>query len=141
MKNHYTNLLSETHKEIWDIRHDSLNRITEAQNVALIKIKEDFATLGWNKFWLLRQLLAEGQFEQFEQSVLDPDLKLVQVDEINKTGVVEDRVASCEVSGQKCSCADFTFRGLPCKHLYFLAGVLVDLLDKQTEGENLKGSR
>lgn len=133
MENHYTALVSETNEKIMDIRRSAQTQITEAQNLALTKVRQDFIALGWDKFWIIKQLFAEGQFEHFEHSVIDTDLKLVWVDQINKKGVVEDRVASCEVSGQKCTCADFVFRGLPCRHIYYLAGVLIDLLASETE--------
>lgn len=132
MPNFYIPLLYETHAKIKEIRRESLRQITEAQTLALAQVNQDFALLGWDKKWTSEQLFANGQFERLEQSVMDSNLKLAAVDEKSKTGIIDDFIARCKVSGAGCSCADFVFRGLPCKHMYFLAGVLVDLHNRET---------
>lgn len=132
MENTYTKLISETHAKIKDIRRNSLSQITETQNLALLQVEQDFAALGWNK-WTSEQLITEEQFERLEQSVMDSNLKLAAVDEESGNGIIDDCIAYCKVSGAGCSRADFVFRGLPCKHMYYLAGVLVDLRNRETQ--------
>ncbi|MCM1061720.1 MAG: SWIM zinc finger domain-containing protein [Eubacterium sp.] len=132
MSSIYENLLSETREKIKEIRRESLRRITEVQNNALKQVKQDFSLLGWGKFWDLKQLTEDGQFERFEQSVVDTSLRLIEVNEESKSGTVADSVRLCRVSGSGCSCSDFTYNGLPCKHIYFLASVLVDLKKRES---------
>lgn len=135
MENPYAKLLSETYEKIKDIRCSSLKQITEVQSLALAQVEQDFITLDWNKYWTSEQLFSNGQFERFEQSVIDTDLKIVDINDNNKSGVIEDRVALCKVSGSECNCADFVFRGLPCRHMYYLASALINLIKPQTETE------
>lgn len=136
MDNTYRKLLSETHDKIRKIRCNSLRQIEDVQNLALTQVEQDFALLGWNKKWTSEQLFTEGQFERLEQSVMDSNLKLVEVNKKSKTGIIDDRIAYCKVSGAGCSCADFIYRGLPCKHMYYLAGVLVGLHNQETLGKS-----
>lgn len=140
MENAYAKLVSKTHEKIKDIRRDSLNRIAEVQNLALLQVEQDFALLGWDKKWDLEQLITEEKFERLEQSVMDSNLKFAAVDEDSKTGIIDDFIARCKASGAGCSCADFVFRGLPCKHMYFLAGVLVDLHNRETAEASARNS-
>lgn len=123
MKNNYSELLAETNREIKEIRRKAQEKIISAQNDALAQTETDFSLIGW-KNWLPKELYSEGQFERFEQSVLDPNLKASSVNDKIGVGIVEESLASYKVTGERCGCSDFTYRGLPCKHMYFLAGVL-----------------
>lgn len=132
MSNIYENLLSETREKIKEIRREYLGLITDAQNHALKQVKHDFALLGWGKFRSLKQLTEDGQFERFEQSVVDTSLKIVEINEESNSGTIADSVRLYRVSGSGCSCSDFAYNGLPCKHIYFLANALVDLKKRES---------
>lgn len=131
MEKSYAKLISETRKKIHDIRQESQNRIIEAQKAALAEVEHDFALLGWNKNWNEEQLTADGQYERLEQSVADKNLKLVEIDSHTQIGTVDGCSSSYRVSGTGCSCSDFAYRGLPCKHMYFLAAELIDLYNEE----------
>lgn len=131
MPNIYAPLLSETHTKIKKIRRESFNRITETQNLALLQVGQDFAALGWNR-WTPEQLTAEGQFERLEQSVTDTGLNIIEIDEKSGIGKIEDNSRLYTVSGEGCSCTDYIYRGLPCKHMFFLTSTLIDL--RKTSG-------
>ncbi len=133
MKKGYTKLIAEVHENIKGIRQNAQRQIAEVQNYALTQAERDFTMLGWNKYWTKEQLTADGQFERLEQSVLDTKLKLISVDQKFKKGIVDGCTGSYEVSGAKCNCADFVYRGLPCKHMYFLSGILVSLYNDNTK--------
>lgn len=126
MPNFYMPLLSETRAKIKEIRRESTKRITETQNLTLLQIGQDFAALGWNN-WTPEQLTAEGQFERLEQSITDTGLNIIEIDEKSGDGKIEDNSRLYRVSGEKCSCTDFIYSGLPCKHMFFLASSLMDL--------------
>lgn len=131
MPNFYIPLLSETRAKIKEIRRESFNRITETQNLALLQVGQDFTALGWNN-WTPEQLTAEGQFERWEQAAADTDLELIEIDEKSGGAKIEDNSRLYRVSGEKCSCTDFIYSGLPCKHMYFLASALMDLRNRKT---------
>lgn len=131
MPNFYIPLLSETRAKIKEIRRKSIKRITETQNLTLLQIGQDFAALGWNN-WTPEQLTAEGQFERLEQSITDTGLNIIEIDEKSGDGKIEDNSRLYRVSGEKCSCIDFIYSGLPCKHMFFLAGSLMDLRNQKT---------
>lgn len=126
MPNFYIPLLYETRAKIKEIRRESFNRITETQNLALLQVARDFAALGWNN-WTSEQLTAEGQFERLEQSITDTGLNIIEIDEKSGDGKIEDNSRLYMVSGEGCSCVDFIYSGLPCKHMFFLASSLMDL--------------
>ncbi|MBD5111812.1 MAG: SWIM zinc finger family protein, partial [Ruminococcaceae bacterium] len=77
--------------------------------------------------WTPEQLTAEGQFERLEQSITDTGLNIIEIDEKSGDGKIEDNSRLYRVSGEKCSCIDFIYSGLPCKHMFFLASSLMDL--------------
>ncbi|MBD5111846.1 MAG: SWIM zinc finger family protein [Ruminococcaceae bacterium] len=135
MPNFYTTLLSETRAKIKEIRRESFDRITETQNQALLQVEQDFISLGWNKYWTSEQLIEDGQFERLEQSITDTDLDIIEIDEKSGSGKIEGNSRLYRVSGERCSCTDFIYRGLPCKHMFFLAGVLVGLHNQEISGE------
>lgn len=126
MIKNYTDYLSEVHDQINRIRREARRQIAQLQNNALKYTLETFTFLGWNKFWSKSQLTSDGQFERFEQSVSDTSLNVVSLDEKARSGIIDDSSGSFEVSGEKCGCGDFVFRGLPCKHIYYLANALID---------------
>lgn len=124
MRNEYTYLISETTEEIKEIRRIAQKKILDKQEAALYRTERDFSILGW-KMWTPRALYADGQFERLERSAMDTELKLVSVNESAGAGIVDEPLGSFRVSGKKCECSDFAYRGLPCKHMYFLAGTLI----------------
>lgn len=130
MKNIYSDLLTKTNTEIKEIRSRAQEKIISAQNYALNQTETDFSLIGW-KTWSPKELHFEGQFERLEQSVLDPYLKTISVNDRLGIGVVEESPASYKVTGEHCECSDFAYRGLPCKHMYFLAGVLKGMYNEK----------
>lgn len=135
MKNIYFDLLTKTNLEIKEIRRRAQEKIASVQNDALAQTETDFSLIGWKK-WSPKELYSDGQFERFEQSILDPHLKASSVNDKIGVGVVDESLASYKVTGERCGCSDFAFRGLPCKHMYFLAGVL-----KKMYNENLRKTK
>lgn len=126
MEKDYTRIIAEAHEKIKLVRRDAQREIADIKNSALDQVNQDFVSLGWRKYWTWEQLNADEQFERFEQSVTDTKLKLIKIDDHAKSGTIDDASGSYEVSGARCNCADFVYRGFPCKHMYFLAGALVE---------------
>lgn len=52
---------------------------------------------------------------------------IIDVDTENKKCIIEGNDGTYEVTLEKCDCADFRTRKLPCKHIYLLADVLGEL--------------
>lgn len=123
----YSKLISKIDSKIRDIRQRSLAQISAAKDSALAEVQQDFFMLGWNKFWTKEQLNNEWQFDQLEQSVTDKSIKLIKLNEPLQSAVMEDRFGYYKVSGSKCDCGNFISTGLPCRHIYFLAGTLIEL--------------
>lgn len=130
MEKGYAQLINDTNKKIKDIRCEAQAQITAVKNSALAEVEQDFALLGWNKFWTKEQLNNEWQFDQLEQSVTDKSLRMISLNEHLQRGIVDDRLGSYKVSGSECGCGAFVCNGLPCKHIYFLANALIELLNK-----------
>lgn len=124
MQSKYAPIIAETNEKIKRIRERNMQQIAEEQYKALEKTKQDFTVIGWGKYWRCTDLHKDGQYERLEQSITDTKLKLAKINDISKTGTIDDLSGSYKVSGAGCSCADFVYRGLPCKHMYFLAGIL-----------------
>lgn len=134
-KNGFYSLLDNTNQEIKAIRKLACDKITEAKNRAGVQARLDFESIGWNH-WTEQDLTADGQFEFLEQSVVDTQLQVVKLYEQAGFANIADTKGMYKVSGEKCECADFVFNGLPCKHMYFLAGVL---LKRRKEREENSG--
>lgn len=127
MRSGYTSMVSEMNSSIRSIKDEAMRRIVDIQNKVLDQTKQDFAVIGWDKFWRDRDLRANGQIERVVESVTDTELQFGEFDKRNGFGIVDGK-AKCYVSGSGCSCPDFMMRGLPCKHMYFLAGILTRLI-------------
>lgn len=132
MENGYAALISDTKIEIKKIRQRAHSEILEKQKLALAQTERDFSLLGWKK-WSTEDLTKEGQFERLEQSVTDTQLKIVLFYEQAQIATIDEPTGSYKVTGEKCECADFIFNGLPCKHMYFLAGVLMKRMEEDTK--------
>ncbi len=126
MESKYNPLVSEMNEKIRKIKDEAMRQIAEEQYRVLEQTKRDFALIGWGKYWRERDLHADGQIERLMESVSDIELKLGEYNKKNGSGVVDGK-AKYWVSGSGCSCPDFIVRGLPCKHMYFLAGILARL--------------
>lgn len=131
-ENGFYNLIENTNSEIKSIRKKALEEISEAKNRAGAQIRLDFVSIGWKK-WLTRELTSEGQFERLEQSVVDTQLKIVNLYEQAGFAKIADTNGMYKVSDEKCECADFVFNGLPCKHMYLLAGVILKRMKEREE--------
>ena len=131
-ENGFSVLLDNTNKEIKAIRKRARDEILEAQNRAGAQARLDFESIGWKK-WTTRALTSEGQFERLEQSVVDTQLKIVNLYEQAGFANIADTKGMYKVSDEKCECADFVFNGLPCKHMYLLAGVILKRMKEREE--------
>lgn len=131
-ENGFATLLNTTNEEIKAIRKRARDEISEAQNHAGAQVRLEFVAIGWKK-WLTKDLTSEGQYERLEQSVVDTQLKLVNLYEQAGFANIADSKGMYKVSGEECECADFVFNGLPCKHMYFLAGILIKRMKEKSE--------
>ena len=123
-ENGFYDLVENTNSEIKAIRKRALDEISEVKKHAGALALKEFASLCWNK-WTEEDLTAEGQFERLEESIIDPHLELVKLYFQTNSADIADSKGMYRVSGEVCECADFVFNGLPCKHMYFLAGILI----------------
>lgn len=130
METKYTPMILELSAKIRKIKDEAMLRMTEEQNRALDEMVRGFKLIGWDKYWREADLHADGQIERLMASVLDSELKLNEYDKKTKTGIVDGK-AKYFVSGCGCSCPDFIFNERPCKHMYFLASILVELAENQ----------
>lgn len=117
-------LLENANQEIKAVRKRACGEILEAKKRAGIQARLEFESIGW-KNWTEQDLTADGQFEFLEQSIADTQLQVVKLYEQAGFANIADSKGMYKVSGEGCGCADFVFNGLPCKHMYFLAGVLL----------------
>lgn len=131
-KNGFYTLLDNTNQEIKAIRKQACDEISEAKKRAGAQACLEFEKIGW-KNWTAQDLTSEGQFECLEQSVVDTKLQVVKLYEQAGFANIADSKGMYKVSGEGCGCADFVFNGLPCKHMYFLAGVLLKLMKEREE--------
>lgn len=136
MRTGYTQLIFEMNKEIEKIKSNAMKQITEEQNRVLAQAEKDFARLGWKR-WIYVNLRTDEQFRRLKESAEDTELELIELNEETKSGIAADK-ARYMVSGNKCSCADFVSNDLPCKHMYFLAGLLTN---KLAERESVRDGR
>lgn len=111
--------------EIINESERSIKELTEAYNThsALIKhstllsIKEAFTQIGWNN-WDDDAFLSDGQYERLVKAYYDKKMSVVEVSADKKFGKV---LSSSEytISPNGCTCSDFSYRKLPCKHMFF----------------------
>lgn len=125
MESSYVSLITEMNKKIKSIKNEAMKKVKKEQRLALEQTKRDFAMIGWGRYWRERELSEDGQLERLVESVTDKNLVFGGYDKTLKVGIVDGK-AKYRVSGKSCSCPDFVLRGLPCKHMYFLAGILVN---------------
>lgn len=123
MQSKYTPMIAEMNEKIRSIKDKAMRQIAEEQYEALEQTKQDFAMIGWGRHWRHADLHADGQIERLIESTTDIELKFGEYNEKTGIGIVDGK-AKYTVSGSGCSCPDFVCRGLPCKHMYFLAGIL-----------------
>lgn len=84
-------------------------------------IFEDFARIGWSS-WDISVHRADGQYERMKRAVGPNSMVVVSVDQAaGKAIVLGESGKEYTVSSAGCSCPDFQARGLPCKHMYFVA--------------------
>lgn len=135
MRTGYTQLISESNGRIRKIKDNAIEQIKEQQNRVLALVEQDFVQLGWKR-WTSEILHMDEQLRRLAESAEDTELELIGFDNKTHDAIVKDKV-NYLVSGTGCSCPDFTSRGLPCKHMYFLAG----LLARPVKEEEPKNSR
>lgn len=115
----------DSEKKIKDVQKQADAEIKELHKAVLLKSVELFRSLGWNQ-WGEHQLMEDGQFPKVQKALKDR-MQFVSIDYELQRGRVQGS-SVYEVNGSGCTCKDFAIKGLPCKHMYFLAVQL-------TEGE------
>lgn len=127
MQSKYAPIIAEMNDKIRHIKDEAMRQFAEEQYEALEQTKRDFALIGWGKYWRHRDLHADGQIERLIESVTDIELKFGEYNKKSDVGIVDGK-AKYWVSGSGCTCPDFIIRELPCKHMYFLAGILARIV-------------
>ena len=114
-------------------------KIREELLNSTVKVFED---IGWSE-WDASIHRAEGQLDRIQRSLIPDEYRLFCYNP--KTGISKILSKSGKyylTNGHRCSCPDFRERGLPCKHMYFLAYVTPDykeLFPDLKKGNSLKG--
>ena len=96
-------------------------------NQIINNIEADFEKIGWTE-WDGSIHRADGQLERIKRAAYHNNgLSLTQYSPRTGFGIVRGSSGeSYLVNCHRCSCPDFRERQLPCKHMYFLAMLLVD---------------
>lgn len=109
--------------EIKVVQKQAESEIAELHIPVLSESVELFADIGWTS-WDSHSLMADGQYKRISKAVKDK-MELVSIDWATKSGQVQG-TSLYNVSERGCTCQDFEFNSLPCKHMYFLAMQLAE---------------
>lgn len=127
MQTKYASLISNLDIKIRKIKDKAMKEIAEEQNKVLRQLERDFIALGWTRWSKSGNLYTDEQMKRLRESTTE--MCLLEFDEKSMVGKVGD-TQIYSVSGNGCTCSDFISRGLPCKHMCFLAGILIKRIEK-----------
>lgn len=81
----------------------------------------DFSSLGWT-MWDKSIHMADGQMDRMRRAAISRKMKVVFADRnVDRYSIRGESGRDYSVSEKGCTCPDFQYRGLPCKHMYFVA--------------------
>ena len=107
---------------------------TDIRNRLVSMISQTFSEIGWTD-WPMSTHSQDEQLRRLERAVKSKKISVVSYDKEKNEGIVSgDNGALYTVGAKGCSCPDFNHRGLPCKHMYFLAiyiGEKPELLERR----------
>lgn len=93
----------------------------DIRNRLVSMISQTFSEIGWTG-WTSSTHAQDEQLKRLERAVKSKKISVVSYDKGKKEGIVSgENGALYTVGANGCSCPDFNHRGLPCKHMYFLA--------------------
>ena len=115
--------LADSESKIKQIQDDANKKIELVQNEVLSSVEDAFRSIGWN-YWTHDQHMSDGQYKRLYNALNDKRMDIVSIDYEKQSGIISSSEVY-EVSGSGCSCSDFEYRGLPCKHMYFLLSALM----------------
>lgn len=110
----------------------SRDRITKAdiRNKLVSLISQTFSEIGWN-LWDKSIHSLDEQLTRLERAVKSKKMSVLDYNEDTKIGsVMGEKGGIYTVGADGCSCPDFNHRGLPCKHMYFLAMIISEDREK-----------
>lgn len=131
MQTKYASLIFDLDIKIRKIKDKAMAEITNEQDKVLGQLEQDFIALGWTKWSKMGDLYSDEQMTRLRESV--NEISLLNFNEREMIGTVIDTQQTNTVSGKGCTCSDFISRGMPCKHMCFLAGILIDRMEEKSE--------
>lgn len=85
-----------------------------------------FDLCGWT-YWDSSVHHAEGQLDRLQRATTSDNMFVLDYDEVTKTARVSGEKDDVYIVNEHgCSCRDFRFRQLPCKHMYLVATEMVN---------------
>ncbi len=112
-----------------EFRRDNRTYKPWASDIDLQQVCDQFAALGWD-LWDSSIHYAQGQADRVKRGRTEGIVLIWYNQRTGYAKVKNARGRYYLVSRAGCSCPDFRDRGLPCKHMYFLASCLPDFGDK-----------
>ena len=112
-----------------EFRRDNRTYKPWASDIDLQQVCDQFAALGWD-LWDSSIHYAQGQADRVKRGRTEGIVLIWYNQRTGYAKVKNARGRYYLVSRAGCSCPDFRDRGLPCKHMYFLAFCLPDFGDK-----------
>lgn len=114
---HLLGSIEESEKQIDELRKTFEAESASIKHATLMSAQEIFNQLGWTN-WNSEVFFADGQYERLVKAYRDKKMFISSISSDKKEGSV---MGSSEhtVSSNRCTCNDFLFRGLPCKHMFF----------------------
>lgn len=119
------------YRDLPDNDHDAKQRtvsvsrdssgFTPMERHILQNMSDDFRSLGWTQ-WDSAVHYRPGQLDRIRRAATDKRIYITECDQTSKSALITSaNEAAYHVSGSGCSCPDFQYRRLPCKHMYCLA--------------------
>ena len=95
---------------------------SEMRNYTINAISKDFHRPRWD-IWDDSVHRADGQYDRIERAFHSERgvFKILKYNADTGTATIKGKTGTYSTSPEGCSCKDFAFRNLPCKHMYFLA--------------------
>ena len=126
MQTKYASLIFDLDIKIRKIKDKAMAEITDEQDKVLAQFERDLIALGWERWSKTGNLYTDEQMKRLHESAENSGMNLINYDEKNMIATIYDNHRHFSVSGNGCTCSDFISRGMPCKHMCYLAGILID---------------
>lgn len=116
-------VFSDSELKIKAVQKQAESEIKELHKSVLSESVKLFSDIGWTS-WDPLSLMDDRQYQKISKAVNDK-MQLISIDRQAKSGQVQSSFIY-DVSESGCTCKDFSMKGTPCKHMYFLAMQLAD---------------